>query len=118
MVLFNILVSSLTQSIDQCLHPEDSLIEANLYFEILSFVCGIFISILGAFRIIIYHTVILKLNLKGKEKFIQKAMNSSKKQRDKDFMHVELKTDELDSPESIEAFSYKESKKGFNFTEI
>lgn len=106
------------QSIDQCLHPEDSLIEANLYFEILSFTCGIFISILGAFRIIIYHTVILKLNLKGKEKFIQKAMNLTKKGKDKNFMKVDLKMDELYLSDSIESFSYKEDKKGLNFPDL
>lgn len=114
-MLINILAASLTQSISQCVQPEDYLIEADLYFEILSFSCGIFIFILGIFRIIIYHRIILKLNLKGKEKFIQKAINSYKtsykKRLQNDFFKVELNKEEGFS--SFDSFSYRESKKPF-----
>ena len=110
LVLFNILAASLTQSIDQIMNS-DPIIGANLYFEILSFVCGIFIFLIGIIRIIIYHTIILKLDLKGKEKFIQKVINSKRSGKSKNILEVELNKDELDSASSFESFSYKVDKK-------
>jgi len=106
LVLFNILAASLTQSLDQIMHP-NPLIRANLYFEILSFVCGIFIFVVGSFRIWIYHKIILKLNLKGKEKFLQKLLNSPKKKQ--------VFKDEMDS-EAYEIFTHKSDIKSFNFS--
>jgi len=114
LVLLNIFVASLTQSINQFVHPEDSLIEANIIFETLSLVCGSLIFLMGLIRIIIYHTVILRLDLRGKEKFLKKVLNSnpSKKGKNNLLMQMELNRDET---ESIESFTYKQDKKTFNY---
>lgn len=112
LILMNILAASLTQSIDQFVNPEDYLIEANLYFEILSLTCGTFIFIIGVFRIIIYHRVILRMDLKGKEKFIKQAVNSNRT--------LQKQIKKVDSfknngeMNSFEPFNYKQQKKPFN----
>lgn len=111
----NVLAASLTQSIDQFINPEDYLIEANLYFEILSLTCGTFIFIIGVFRIIIYHRVILKMDLKGKEKFIKQAVNSTSNNKMQKLIKKAdvFKTNgEMNSP--FEPFTYKQQKKPFN----
>lgn len=112
LILMNILAASLTQSIDQFVNPEDYLIEKNLYFEILSLTCGTFIFIIGVFRIIIYHRVILRMDLKGKEKFIKQAVNSN--------YTLQKQIKKVDSFKnngelnSFEPFNYKHQKKPFN----
>lgn len=112
----NILAASITQSLEQFINPEDYLIEANFYFEILSFCCGIFIFVIGISRILIYHRIIFKIDLKGKEKFIKKAINYSKKKNQKDFTKVEMFNDEFESVSSFESFVYKTNidPKSFN----
>ena len=109
-------MASLTQSINQFVHPEDSIIEANFIFEIASLVCGSGIFLMGTIRIIIYHTVILKLDLKGKEKFLKKILNTKREKRNSLLSQMELKNqDEFDSISSFESFTYKQDKKTFNY---
>lgn len=117
-MLLNIVASSITQSLEQFINPEDYLIEANFYFEILSFCSGIFIFIIGILRIFIYHCIIFKIDLKGKEKFIKKAINSSKNKNQKDLTKVEIFNDEFESVSSFESFVYKTNvnRKSFNIT--
>ena len=70
---------------------------------------------MGTIRIIIYHTIILKLDLKGKEKFLKKILNTKKEKMNNLLNQLEMNRDEFDSISSFESFTYKQDKKTFNY---